>query len=1118
MVKLANPISKKRPVAPKASTTGTKSSFTAKKITKVSQQQNVSRSEATQIVTQEASKPKGKTIKVTLQDGVSTSGGGIGKSVKVKLSESISIQSQNENIQVKNQSNKIYYEMQRQEELRRQELKRLRELQNAEKNRQINQKQNQIELTTKTAKGGIGKNPKTQSSNQIFRNKALTDLKKHQADLTKLQNQSSSDFATSETNALKSTIESRSKVIGELRDHRKNVRQVEFQDFFGDKSQGQAPQRSNIPSGAVAGLVSGAGSTAKTYQSLISTKGIEKIGGAGQPKPKGKLIKVSIQDGVGVGSSKKKPKDDFTDQFYPTRFTQGRTGKANSLLGRDYFESSQPKPSGKTTQFSNIPLEATQPKQKDNRALAGALSVPLNLKDLAVEGGKGIASDISKGEFGTTEPPPLRKDIIISPLGSGIEVGTKLFSGDAKGAFDLASKDATNFVKDLQSDSNYWKANVGANALLIAGTVGVGVIPSVLRTVTKPKSRSKGIVDYVFPNQPQTIEIIRTSKTKGRESPANKIIPDLEITTKKVTNTERVDIRKAGQKVESTTYGNIAKATEKTGKTRTQDVTPYQTIETVKGQKIPTTLVSFKGGKYTQAIIRETPNPTIEFMKRSDPIAPTLSKSTQSVLRFEPKTATNLLKAQKSAKTPQQRQRIFDAFAKSGKGAEFIEVSTKPSKYLLGDVKSGRIYEVSEPTAKALGARGKQVYQSETYTLSEIQKGRSVFGEQFGNLYREGKIKDASGILDAGVKGKGYQTNVSKYSIDLKTFMPEETALSRSKATAYDIKSRQPTSFDKMTGFDWMASKLPDASTRPNIVGLPKTTPRTKTTSKPFDSGDLPNVDQLTVKQQKQMFNDFMGKGFESVETTTKSKPIGAVAKSDSDVDAEILKMIDEDKDSNFNFKAGTSQYTSQVTYKKTKGGGGSLLADPEKLQENFNLDVWNDIGSKTDQAKVMGMPPAFNLDVKPSSLLSQQGKIKQTPRTTPVTRPDIDTRVSTDIFQIPKQDTKTTPEQITSSIFKNPPIEVPVIDVPPFTPPPPRTPRTPPAQLGLPFDFTLDDELFGGKKKGKKEPRYWDVNPDKVLDFIGTPKGYSTKEFKQFKKGKKKKRKDFGGYDMFGF
>lgn len=1086
MVKLKNPISKKRPVAPKASTTGTKSSFTQKKIAKVQREQNVSRSQATQIVTQGANKPQGKTIKVTLHDGVGASSG-IGKNVKVKLSESIAIQDRNEIIRVRNQSNKILEELRRQERLRVKELQRLRELRNEEKNRQVTAKQKQLSSAT-----GRNRTIARRRSPSSLAPRMYADLGKMRRELAELRNKPSSDYNTRETNALTQTVESRSKVIGELRDHRKDVRKVEFQDNFGNSSQGQEPQQTGIPTGAVAGLVTGAGSTAKTYKSLVSTKGIENIGRAS--KPKGKLIKVTIQDGVGTSGGGKKPKNDFTEQFYPTRFTKGRTSKGGQGLGRDYVIGYEPtQPSKKTPQISNIPLEATQQRPQDNRGIEGALSVPLNLKDLAVEGGKGIASDISKGKFGTTEPPPLRKDIIISPLGSGIDVGSKLLTGDAKGAFELASKDAQNFAKDFVQDNNYWKANIGANVVLVAGTLGVGVIPSVLRVATKPKSRARGIVDYVFPNQPQTIEVIRTSKTKGRESPANKIIPDLEITTRKVTNTQKVEVRKASQKVESTTYGNIAKATEKTGKVETRTVSPYESIETIGGQKIPTTLVSFKGGKVTQAVIRETPNPTVEFIRKSDFSSQHIPKPTRTVLQFEPITARNLLKAQKQAKTPQQRQRIYEAFARSGRGAKLTEVSTKPQKYFLGDVKTGKVSEVSESTAKALGARGKQVYESETFTLSEIQKGRSVFGEQFGNLFREGKIKDASGVLDKGVKGQGYQRNISRYGMDLQTFRPEETALSRSKATAYDIKTRQPISFEKMTGFDWMAGQLPDASTRPNIAGLPKPS-RPKTTSKPFDSGDLPNVDQLTVKQQKEMFNDFMGKGFASVEKSGTQKSVGIISSQQSDAKG-----------------VGYSGIIGQEP--------ATVLRFPqEKLENSFNIKVFSDVGSKTDQDKVMGMPPAFDLDVKPQNLFAQEGKIKQTPKQRPVVRPDVDTRIDTDIFQIPKQDTKQTPEQITSSIFKNPPVEVPVTDVPPYTPPPPRTPPRTPAQFGLPFDFALDDELFGDKKRGKKEPRYWDVNPDKVLDFIGTPKGYSTKEFKQFKKGKKKKRKDFGGYDTIGF
>ncbi len=1058
-----------------------------------------------------------------------------GQHFKVKLSETISINDSGSIREIANQRNKI------QDEIERQRKEKAKEA----------EQQRKTEL----------------SMYNLRRNDRLYSVSPNQ--WSRMMNS-----ANKKIKGLKTKQKERGQVIATLQGYRTEVSKTEYQTLTAPQSFEQSTQKVGIPKHS-AGLLYGASATAKTVnkasgliQGSPSTSGIEKIGG-------GKTYKVSIEDGVGAsgsGGGRGKKADPFMPTSFQTGFIPQKAGTNSSrgyFEGQDYevkgnqgyFETEYSSGYGRTKTGKNvfklfkdetkptkdfavgIPLEVPKKaKTKKERRDAGELSVSDNLLQLGVEGAEALQSpDANIG--GSYQPSKLKKDIFLTPLEGSIDVASQAFSGDPIGAGKSAKAKVTDFTQDFMADNEYWVGNVNANVRFITATLGIGeAVPLAgagIRAVAKQKQRPQPIVDYLFPAKET---IIKTDVPKSTtRTPSGIDVTTFETGSKKVTSGEIVKTKKYQGKVESTDYGQIAKAIEPDGNIRIQKTKTYESIEKITDvYGLDRHLVTFKDK--SRATITGSKDPVIELFEtpKKGKSGGSTSKIPQKVLQFDEQSAGNLLKAQRDATTVADKQKIYNAFMVGGKGIKIKNAGIASPQYLLGDVATGKITRVSKPTAEALGSRGEVVLQSETYTLSEMMLGRKAFGSDFGNLLRTGKFKNPSDTFAKTQKG----ASKSQYSLDFRMFQPQDlgTPIATTGVTKNPIKPKKgrkakepdallpsekdytstlgvkydPFTFDvygkgqKVTGYDYFASK------NPQTPDIPK---RGKSAfgddyfgGSASGKSSKSKLETLTASEQKEVFDTFMGKGMESIETsqTQRSAPFMATGEAFKGQHA-LLDDLTKDK-------ADKPTKTSTDGFERTESKGesyGYIMKDPFaktkpslKDKDGLSISVWDDLDNAVDM-RTDAMPPAFVLDVNPKLATSKSTKLKQD------AIPSFGLGVDSGVFS--GLDEKTTPiqtsitDQITKQTFHTPPPDIPFIEeIPPNRPPPPRVP----VGAGLPFNFALDDYFAPKKKHGKKAPRFWNTDPDNVLNFFPSRLGYQPKEFKQIKS--KKGRKDFGGYNSY--
>ena len=107
----------------------------------------------------------------------------------------------------------------------------------------------------------------------------------------------------------------------------------------------------------------------------------------------------------------------------------------------------------------------------------------------------------------------------------------------------------------------------------------------------------------------------------------------------------------------------------------------------------------------------------------------------------------------------------------------------------------GKTITASQEKIEALASRSEIIAKTDTFYLDDIVE-RVSHNSQYANLLQQGKIKAPK-----------YDTTDPKYilseilSLDSQYFKPNYLTGESSLTTAYDIKSKQPISFEKMTPY-----------------------------------------------------------------------------------------------------------------------------------------------------------------------------------------------------------------------------------------------------------------------------------------------------------------------------
>ena len=722
-------------------------------------------------------------------------------------------------------------------------------------------------------------------------------------------------------------------------------------------------------------------------------------------------------------------------------------------------------------------------------------------------------SDIKQNKFGTKQPSELKKDIIITSLDAITKEikpsGEKISKGDLSGFKDYFTKTGKylqEFGKDVSKDPYYYLGNTETNAVVIASTFGVGELLPIVRSglkstyqkqVTQPKAQS--IIEYAHP--PKNVvksEFQPTGKTMTSKSG----IEISEYKKQKVVKPETETIKtKQTRKTNDPDFdgSRFIETTEPTGKTRTQKVSPIESFERVSDTYGHATYkATFKKGsnnKFQSVEAIMTPNPILRYTGKPQPKAPQV-KSSNTGIKLDEATGSAIKKA--ISDNPSQSKQIFESYAVKGKGGQFFERPSERVTHLasfdkpLAKGEIGKIRKVSPETADAMGARGTEIATQESFFFDDLFVNLSK-NKQYGNLLQEGKIKTP-------------QTTIPKQtlSLDSQYFNAEYLSGETSLATAYEIKTRQPSKFEKMTPYEkqFFDETQGFGNTKKNFKPA-KSFELKKSKKTDTPKSDSP-LELLTKKQQDKVLTELKGGG-DFAKTSTKTK---------QDYGLSFVN----DYDSGF----ATVEKSALETFDRPK----------PKSKEDSLTSVLSGFEQSQDADLLSGVFTGFDQAEKQDSKLKSGMSLIQTPQSDIALDLDIfkDTKQSQpqkedygfSFYQDSSHKPKTPPALITDLVTDTPPPIVPefVPEEPPLQPPP----KTPIGGIPL-FDFQdmMMDELLYGSKKSKGKKRFHNVDPTIVLGhFDGGSLGYQSTEFTELtRKGKKgrKKKQDLGfDFSQFGF
>lgn len=765
-------------------------------------------------------------------------------------------------------------------------------------------------------------------------------------------------------------------------------------------------------------------------------------------------------------------------------------------------------PSGDYIKIGNADKQQTS----TQRYGAGVASVFQNLWQIGEESVKGVAKDIEMGSVGNYQPTELRKDVILSPIEAitrEIEPsGGKIASGDLSGFSDYAVKTGEHlgaFAKDVWNDPHYYAGNLGSNVLVIAGTLGVGQAVGMARvglatryrqSVVQPKAQA--ILETIHP--PKTVpttKYIETGKIQvgkgGFEIKEFKPIKS----TKPETETFSIMSSKQGDNIK------IA-SPEPTGATKTQKISPIETFEQVADtQGYATYRGTFKdSGKYSSVEIVMTPKPVLRYQGKAPKATIETAPPSGLVGKLTPEAGARL--SSNINKVPSFSKQFYQQEIKRG-NLELIKKSSLSQDYYLASLgqkggsvtvkgkgntlvdvplakgEIGKIQKVSQYESEALGARSVEVSTVDVFSVSDVSKGLT-YNPQFGNLLQSGKVKMKPLVSEIG-------------SLDSQIFNANYLSGKTSLATAYDVKTKQPTKFENLTPYkkEFFFEG-----------GLEYTAPQSKMKSfgESTSKGKTPKSDDplqlLSKTKQDEVLAEFKGSGDFTKQTTKQSTP------------ASILPPANSNQA--FEYSVGLDQSPLE------KQGLFNRPEQKNKQDDILGLGVasglYAGLSEKVDSGLKLGVTPKFDSIQSFGNVLKQPTPQKTKEIVSPI--------YSFDFAQTPKQKQKKglTPALVTEFVTETPLI----VPIPPVDPP-----FFPPIKGGIPFAGLENDatwEWLKKPKKGKGKKRFHNVDPTVVLGhFKSGSLGYKSTEYKQLKgkKGKGKSRKgnqssdtDFGNIFEF--
>jgi len=933
----------------------------------------------------------------------------------------------------------------------------------------------------------------------------------------------------------------------------KNLKQEISQASSGSFSTSDDSQktRTSLPPAPATATLSGRVVAIQNYQSIRDFIGLDKQ--ESKPRQTQTVIRPTQNQPANINqfikSQKPQEKQTMAERFTPTHFEKGSTSFTKAKFGnnKDYISTSndvkrQDKvvtlPSGEKITMPNTQAKEGTRDYELERFNKGQLSVPENFYQLGKEGIEHTANDIKTGKANSLgNPTELKKDIIMTPLNAVtqeiVPSAEKIARGDLSGVTDYVDKTGKHlneFGQDVQRDPKYYAGNIQSNVLLIGATLGFGgavqgakgVATGLYRNnVVAPKAKS--IIE--FAHRPKEVTTIQTKKTNN--SPDN--FGYEQVKTKKP-ETETIAEIKASNKKQTDDFGNVSQATEKTGKKRTQEVSPIETFEQVADNNgYATYRGTFKkqdsqgnpiNNQYDFVEVTMTPNPVMKYFGKPQKNSildnqPT-SKPTQLTKEAGERLQSNI------KKVPSFSKEFYQQEVKAGnvKLSDKKPTTSQDSLATLGDEnrntytfgkdtftnkKTGKTEQVDQFTEVALskGEIGKTRQASQAEIQAQASQGKELatvdsfyfddlanrinYNKQYANQLAEGKIK-------APNYERANENYIPKETLSLDSqyfssnYLSGESSITTALSTGLEPKGLPkgtPSHFEKMTPYEKEFFNQGGAEYKaPNNKAKPFGD--SKGNTKKLDDDASP-LEMLTKEKQDEVLADLKGAG--DFTKATESKPSIANA-----------GLVQEQSQS-----YQTSNQES-FGYSTVEPLGKTINDAPQKQDNNFGLEIESFKAFESTKSKEkLETTPAFALDIIPNFDQGQPTDLKTNQKVTPI------------ISQI--IDDKTRPPTTTTLTDVVP--EIPLIpEVIPDDPTVPTTTRTPVA-TPFPTDFEdpFSDELLWGSKKNKGKKRYHNVDPTKVLGhFKSGSLGYQSTEYKELTKGKKKSKKssDYSFNDMF--
>ena len=197
-----------------------------------------------------------------------------------------------------------------------------------------------------------------------------------------------------------------------------------------------------------------------------------------------------------------------------------------------------------------------------------------------------------------------------------------------------------------------------------------------------------------------------------------------------------------------------------------------------------------------------TPKPVLRYLGKPPNTKAPATPKPQRAVQLDRETGIKI--QEEIAKNPSQSKEIFNQYAIKGVGGKLVEKmpeqntgrlatleernfkTGEPLAFAPGEI--GKTRKASSAEIEALGARGKEVATIDTFYFDRLAE-RIASNPQYGNLLQSGKIKTRPASREI-------------LSVDSEYFNANYFTGETSLATAYDVKTRLPSQFKKLTPYE----------------------------------------------------------------------------------------------------------------------------------------------------------------------------------------------------------------------------------------------------------------------------------------------------------------------------